>query len=254
MSDFEPADAFAYEELSASDILVEWSPDPERPLVATLPPLAWRPGIVRVRRLTQLREWDDDDPPPAFSPVGDGPVFQGEPELANILINKSTDVEGNVTLSEARWQRRWRLCWQVPTDPMTWAFVHLRYRLKHILNELEGSFTITYGDPVEIWWTGAVPVGYDPEDSETWPGTEWVEQAIPDCPPPPDPDPESALQNEATTVMEWLWPKAGLFLDEYWPEGALFAPGVIPGAFEEAYVYQRPKSRGLFLGGPDGEV
>ncbi len=60
--------------------------------------------------------------------------------------------------------------------------------------------------------------------------------------------------NEGQTFMDWVWPhKTLLALYPQYPfDGmeSLFAPGFIPGAYEPAHIYGRPKSNGKFFGRP----
>lgn len=253
--DFEPAAAFAFEEMSQATFVATWAPP--SPLVSLLPPAGWRSTQIIWQTQYQFRFWEEGNPVPDWE---DQDVFTvtgpniGAVQLASIVITKSKLGPSDPVVTEQyQSQVRWRWLWEPPADPMNWRFFHVRWRPEETLNELEGTITVTHGDMVEHWWQGEIPEDYDPEDPETWPGTPWSETPLPACPPPPDPGDFSTVTNQASTYIQWVWPHADLMGGTPYTGFELFAPGLIPGASDEAWFYQRPHSNGLiygYTGGP----
>ncbi|WP_009964082.1 hypothetical protein [Verrucomicrobium spinosum] len=248
-------DELLYAEITAADLLREWYPTP--PLCVPLATGEWRAQYVHMIFVYQIRNWEDDETPPAWETLGVTvtdifplPFFR----LARLLRRKQKlTEESDIVVTTQREQVRWRWIWQVGDHPMHWNMVHIRWRYEERLT-VNGAPSTTWGDTNEHWWKGAVPEGYDPGINTTWPGTDWEETPLPAVPEPADPGVGITNSNEGQTWMDWVWPHRDVIaLYPHYPfdgSNSLFAPGFIPGAYEPEHIYGRPKSNGVFYGRP----
>ncbi|WP_009960327.1 hypothetical protein [Verrucomicrobium spinosum] len=243
------------EQMTGVQLMQAFAPPP--PLCVPLATEEWRGRYTRMTFAYQLRSWSDDETPPAWEDE-DVIVTDIFPltafRLARLLWRKSKSTEEASIVTEIRREQvRWRWIWEVDSSPMAWRMVHIRWRLEERLT-VNGTPSISWGDPEEHWWQGEEPEGYDVGDWTTWPGTEIVETPLPTVPEPPDPAAGINNTHEGQTFTDWLWPHRDvLALYPAYPFDGVesqFAPGFIPGAYGAAHEYGRPKSNGVFYGRP----
>jgi hypothetical protein len=187
-------------------------------------------------------------------PEWPAPVFNDNVNLAGLLFDSLASHEvtrfsiGEEEITTKIFKRvKWRFAWRVPEGATSWKFVHLRYKLKTWRSEsgIVGETEVSVTSTEDSWWKGAVPSGYDSEDPLTYPGTAWVETAL-----PPDPAAPEDSTAQTSTRLEWVWPtRAWVEENPTKTAGAFQYPGFIPGMLGPVGRYAKPLAR-TSLGGP----
>jgi len=134
------------------------------------------------------RSWVGSGSAPDWSSeiAGQGWAWPG-PLLAYEQVLDEEDPESTV-----RGQSRWRLAWKThqaadTTKRNPWNWVHLRFKEATYFTDTIGMSPIgVEPDGVSALvtkkWQREIdhdPVGYDPDDPLTWPGTDWQETPVP---------------------------------------------------------------------------
>ncbi|WP_256199161.1 hypothetical protein [Verrucomicrobium spinosum] len=130
-------DELLYTEMTAVDLLREWYPPP--PLTVPLATGEWRARYARMIFVYQIRNWEDDETPPAWDTL-DVTVTDIFPlitfRLGRLLWRKQKlSEESDIVTTTQREQVRWRWIWEIDDHPMAWRMVHIRWRYEERLTE-----------------------------------------------------------------------------------------------------------------------
>jgi hypothetical protein len=194
--------------------------------------------------------WNSGEPEPEDFAA---PTFLDSISLAGVALGSLARHEvtkltiGEEEIENASFRRmKWRFAWQVPASAAAWRFVHLRWKLKlwYTVSTDPEPVEVSVGPTVDFWWKGEVPEGYDAGDPVTYPGTPWVEIALPVAPVTPA---DSTAANFVR--LAWVWPTPE-WVEENGTKlaGAFQYPGFIPGMLGPVGRYAKPLARTSLVG------
>lgn len=190
------------------------------------------------------RTWTSEETPPAWDPETFGQMALGPVVMANTELSWNTyhsawdfELEEAVDLN-IYIQVKWRWAWRLGELDSSWDYLHLRWKLG-VHQSVDDS--MVEGDLVDLVWDRELPEGYDPEDPLTWPGTPWVDAAVPDVVSDPATEENTSVTHFATTNMRLKWPISGPYgyvLSDSGTLGGL--PAVVPGGSTKHADWIRP--------------
>lgn len=206
-------------------------------------PLRALDKVVGVKMLLDTLTWGDDQDAPAHVPFGDPVPLQRELLMSGVSLIR-TKTEDGIISSRSFTRSRFRFLWEVPERaPDQWRYVRMAYAFRDDTVDSEGNLTSSQSAGGSILWEGDVPVGYDPGDPETWPGTVAETVAVPSDPPvaPPEEEGQTTVGFTRRSLV-WVLPRADQPLTGSALANVLWAPGLIPGGFSPHGAIQKSRT------------